>query len=132
MIRKPALFFVLASAVVLIVCLVIFKSQKTFSSIRSDISAPADSVSQSKSPELSTPIANDRVRWAANVRTQKAEPVAVPATPLTPQQLVAEILQISSAEGPITPEKAEKFRRNLEELIRQGATSVPAIRELLD
>jgi hypothetical protein len=49
----------------------------------------------------------------------------------TPQQLVAEILEISSVEGPITPEKAEKFKRNLEELIKQGAASVPAIRELL-
>jgi len=50
----------------------------------------------------------------------------------TPQQLVAEILEISSAEGPITADKAEKFKHNLEELIKQGATSVPAIRELLD
>jgi len=61
------------------------------------------------------------------------QPSAVPSTTArTPQELIAEILEISSAEGPITADKAEKFKRNLEELIKQGAASVPAIRELLD
>jgi len=59
-------------------------------------------------------------------------PTAAPSIARTPQQLVAEILEISSTEGPITAEKAEKFKRNLEELIKQGAGSVPAIRELLE
>ena len=60
------------------------------------------------------------------------EPAAAnPAVARTPQQLVAELLEISSAEGPITPDKAEKFKRSLEELIKQGPSSVPAIRELL-
>lgn len=60
------------------------------------------------------------------------QPAAAPSIALTPQQLIAEILEISSTEGPITADKAEKFKRNLEELIKQGAGSVPAIRELLD
>jgi hypothetical protein len=60
------------------------------------------------------------------------EPAAAAASARTPQRLVAEILEISSTEGPITADKAEKFKRILEELIKQGATSVPAIRELLD
>src|SRR5215475_6946663 len=62
------------------------------------------------------------------LQSAKSEPAP---TPLTAQQLVAEILEISSTEGPITAEKAERFKRNLEELIKLGAASVPAIRELL-
>jgi hypothetical protein len=58
---------------------------------------------------------------------------AAPATiARTPQQLVAEMLEISAVDGPITAEKAEKFKRNLEELIKQGSAAVPAIRELLE
>jgi hypothetical protein len=57
---------------------------------------------------------------------------AAPQTARTSQQLIAEILDISSTEGPITPDKAERFKRNLEELIRQGSAAVPAIRELLE
>lgn len=39
---------------------------------------------------------------------------------------------MSSADGPITKEQAERFNQCLAELIRQGAASVPAIREFLE
>lgn len=60
------------------------------------------------------------------------QPAATPSIARTPQQLVAELLEISAIDGPITADKAEKFKHNLEELIKQGAASVPAIRELLE
>src|SRR5262249_19591208 len=130
--RKPALFFVLAFAALLIVCLVFFKFQIRSSSTQPENSAPSDSGSHSKSPEPPPQVARDRTFAAAIIQTQTTEPAPIPATPRTPQQLIAEILEISSTEVPITPEKAEKFRRNLEELIKQGSASVPAIRELLE
>ena len=67
-----------------------------------------------------------------SVQAAKNQPILVSQTGRTPPQLVAEILEISSAEGPITSEKAERFRHSLDELIKQGAISVPATRELLN
>jgi hypothetical protein len=58
------------------------------------------------------------------------QPTAVPV-PRTPQDLVKELADICSSPGPITKEQAEKFKQNLEELVRRGAASVPAIREML-
>jgi len=45
---------------------------------------------------------------------------------------VAEVAELGGTGGPITKEQAEKFKQNLAELVRQGAASVPAIREFLD
>jgi hypothetical protein len=91
-------------------------------------------VSEKQTAQSAQPAILDHslVRPGPSVPIAKTEPVAPPATPRTPQQLVAEILEISSTAGPISADKAEKFKRNLEELIKQGAASVPAIRELLD
>jgi len=44
---------------------------------------------------------------------------------------MAELVELSESRGPITKEQAERFKQNLDELIRQGSTSVPAIREFL-
>jgi hypothetical protein len=61
---------------------------------------------------------------------QPPQPTAI-AAPRTPQDLVKELADICSSPGPITKEQAEKFKQNLEELVRRGAASVPAIREML-
>jgi hypothetical protein len=120
-------------ASVLVLSLVVFSSSK--SSVHT--SAPSESLSVAS--DIPTPpevpdaeAAREKFpRPIASAHSATNEPVA-PATARTPQQLVAELLEISAADAPITPEKAEKFRRNLEELIKEGAASVPAIRELLD
>jgi len=46
--------------------------------------------------------------------------------------LLAELAEISNGQNPISREQAEKFKKNLEELVRRGAASIPAIREFLD
>jgi hypothetical protein len=61
----------------------------------------------------------------------KPAPAAAIPTPRTAQDLLAELADICSSPGPITKEQAEKFKQNLEELVRHGSASVPAIREML-
>lgn len=60
------------------------------------------------------------------------ELVAVQSGPPSARQLMDELTALSGTHGPITKEQAEKFKQNLAELVRQGAGSVPAIREFLD
>jgi len=50
----------------------------------------------------------------------------------SPEQLVAELAELSSAQGPITKEQAERFKQILAELVRHGGTAVPAIQAYLD
>jgi hypothetical protein len=133
MAHKRIIIASLALASVLVLSLVAFRSSK------SSAHTPVPSESGSVASDIPTPpelpdaeSAREKFRRPIpSAHSATNEPVA-PATPRTPQQLVAELLEISAADAPITPEKAEKFKRNLEELIRQGAASVPAIRELLD
>src|ERR1051325_455355 len=102
-------------------------------------STPADSqssvITETKA-SLAAPIhiatRDSSIQPTALIRAATSDSAVTPPNARTPQQLVAEILEISSAEGPITAEKAAQFKRNLEELIKRGAVSVPAIRELLD
>jgi hypothetical protein len=102
-------------------------------------STPADSqssvITETKA-SLAAPIhiatRDSSIQPTALIRAATSDSAVTPPNARTPQQLVAEILEISSAEGPITAEKATQFKRNLEELIKRGAVSVPAIRELLD
>src|SRR5437667_4903905 len=55
--------------------------------------------------------------------------VALPEpTPLS-RQLVG---SLSQANGPLTPERVAEWKTNLLQLVQQGATGVPAIREFLD
>lgn len=51
--------------------------------------------------------------------------------PLSSNPLVAELIELSSTKGTITPAQAERFKQILAELVRQGVASVPAIQELL-
>jgi hypothetical protein len=44
---------------------------------------------------------------------------------------VTELAGLSQVMGPITPEQAARFKQDLEELVRSGAASIPAIQELL-
>lgn len=69
---------------------------------------------------------------AGPVSSQAAvAPAPAPLSPelLTCQQLVDELAKIGN--GPITAEQAARFKADLKELIRRGATSVPAIQGLL-
>jgi len=130
--RRPALFFVLAVAGLLTICFIAFRSAKQPAQNHTEAAAPAPATFESRtSPPHSTIPRHDFPQATPVLQTSKAES-AVPTTPRTPQQLVAEILEISSTEDPITADKAEKYKRDLEELIKLGAASVPAIRELLD
>jgi hypothetical protein len=60
-----------------------------------------------------------------------ASPVISPV-PRTANQIMAELGELSGAPGPITAERAEKIKQALAELLNQGATAVPAIREFLE
>lgn len=60
-----------------------------------------------------------------------AEPAAVQNGPHSPAELVAELEELTRQGGPISPEQADRFRAILAELVRQGAASVPAIRQFL-
>jgi len=87
-------------------------------------------------PELKTDAAHNAGIAAENnsARTSpKALPIAQAATqtPRSARQVMAELVELSESRGPITKEQAERFKQNLDELIRQGSTSVPAIREFL-
>jgi hypothetical protein len=130
--RRPVLVFALAVAGLLTICFVAFNPLKTPVPTHTEPSAPIASENQTTQSAQPAIVDHALVRPVSSIPVAKTEPIALPATARTPQQLVAEILEISSTEGPITADKAEKFKRNLEELIKQGAASVPAIRELLD
>jgi hypothetical protein len=132
--QKRIIIAAVALASVLIVSFVAVKSSK------SSPPTPAQAESASVASDNTPPDVPDAETAREHIRrpTPSTEPLtnqpgaASATTARTPQQLVAELLEISSAEGPITPEKAERFKRNLEELIKQGSASVPAIRELLE
>jgi len=119
----------------LIVCLVAFKASRSPAPTRAESSdTQALAVSEVKTPALpvAAPARDNFTQPTPSLEAAKTLLAATPTTPRTPQQLVAEILEITSTDGPITAEKAEKFKHNLEELVKQGAASVPAIRELLE
>lgn len=67
-------------------------------------------------------------------------PIAVPPAQtapvqpklLPPDQIIADLMKLSDTKGHITKEQAEQFKKNLEQLILQGAASVPSIQEFLD
>jgi hypothetical protein len=119
----------------LIVCVVAFKASRSAAPTGAELPDTQPlAVSEVKAPAVSVvaPARENFGQPTPSVEPAKTEPAAPPTTPRSPQQLVAEILEISSTDGSITDAQAEKFKRNLEELIKQGAASVPAIRELLE
>ena len=52
------------------------------------------------------------------------------APPADPKDLVSTLAALTGKE-PITPEQAQKWKESLQQLIRQGASSVPAIQQFL-
>src|ERR1043166_8324660 len=64
---------------------------------------------------------------------------ATPADPATPRpepspftrQLVGSLTQLDLSQGPLTQEKADLWKRDMQQLTSQGAGAVPAIREFL-
>jgi hypothetical protein len=65
---------------------------------------------------------------------------ATPADPATPRpepspftrQLVGSLTQLDLSQGPLTQEKADLWKRDMQQLTSQGAGAVPAIREFLE
>jgi hypothetical protein len=133
--RKGIVLGTIAFAGLIIVSLVAFKTSRSAVLTRtesSDLQAVAVSEMKTPASPVGATARDNFARTTPALEAAKTEPSVGLSTSRSPQQLIAEILEISATDGPITPEKAEKFRRDLEELIKQGATSVPAIRELLD
>jgi hypothetical protein len=63
-----------------------------------------------------------------------AQPSAISlpeATPAT-RQMVEGLVKLDTTNGVLSPEQASTWRTNLSQLISQGATALPAIREFLD
>jgi uncharacterized protein YoaH (UPF0181 family) len=52
------------------------------------------------------------------------------AAPADPKDLVSDLAALDGKQ-PITPEQAQKWKESLQQLIRQGAASVPAIQQFL-
>jgi hypothetical protein len=67
-------------------------------------------------------------------RAAPTAPAPVTRPEPTPQtrQLVASLAQLDVSRGAISPEQAEGWKQSLQELSRQGAAAVPAIREFLE
>src|SRR5437868_4144135 len=55
-----------------------------------------------------------------------------PTNSLTPKQVVADVVFVTSLTNEISEADAKKFHDGLTDLIRQGAASVPAIQDYLD
>jgi hypothetical protein len=74
----------------------------------------------------------EKIVGPARVATPLPEPAATQPGLPSAKDLVADLAALNGANGPITREQAEKFKRAHAALIAQGRTSVPAIQELLD
>jgi hypothetical protein len=58
--------------------------------------------------------------------------VSGPAPTAEMRQLVARVVKLDLSSGAITPEQAQQWKQALHELLQQGGSAVPAIREFLD
>jgi len=70
----------------------------------------------------------------APVAQSQSQPAAISlpeATPAT-RQMVEGLVKLDTTNGILSPEQASTWRTNLAQLISQGATVLPAIREFLD
>lgn len=78
--------------------------------------------------------ANSSVSAKSPVVSRPAQPAQLPLqaepSPLT-RQLVSRLCPLDPAAGPITAERAAEWKQNLQQLVQQGASAVPAIREFL-
>jgi hypothetical protein len=59
-------------------------------------------------------------------------PVALPESTPATRQMVEGLVKLDTTNGVLSPEQASTWRTNLAQLISQGATALPAIREFLD
>jgi len=106
------------------------------SSIRNEVTRANNPQNLAAATELkgTTPADSTRARNGSLSTSPRGLLIAQPASPQPPRsarQIMAQLMELSESRGPITKEQAEQFKGNLEELVRQGAASVPAIREFL-
>jgi len=126
-VRKGVVFGTIASAAMLMGIALIFKSPK-------GSPEPATAAPTASLPEFKT-----RPSFKPAIARHDFAPVSTPVTPFEtgtiiqrePRQIVAELTGLSGTRDPVTREQAEAFKQNLDELVRQGVSSVPAIREFL-
>jgi len=114
------------------------ESQEGRSSIASapEVSTPDTMVAPVSKPSAAPHTLALPVFVASPVPPVQPPPSAAAAnvsSPADAKQLLIELQQLGpEAPGvPITPEQADKFKQNIAELVRQGGSSVPAIREFL-
>lgn len=123
--RKPFLFGLLLFGVVIVSALFALKPRKA---------SPAPALPQVIEPTVvlrTSSVPNLTLTRPATTPTSPAPAVVTAPASHTPQDLMAELTALSSLTGPLTKEQAEKFKQDLEELVKQGPASVPAIREFL-
>jgi hypothetical protein len=134
--RKDISVATITLAALLIIVIVASRTSRNSRPARIEMSevnksAVVEGKASSASPAM-TAAGDKAARAVASLQRTDTEALPIPTESRSPKELVAELLEISSMEGPITAEKAEKFKHDIEELIKQGVASVPAIRELLD
>lgn len=118
------------TSLVLIVALVAFKLHRTPSAPAVDNPVLADTMVEQTdiAPPLSQPLL---VKPEAVTRDvpEVTQPAVSDAAPRSASELIARLTEIAS-HNPITAEEAAQFKQMLAELILQGDSGVPAIREL--
>jgi hypothetical protein len=132
--RRPVILPAVVVAVVVIGAAIAFKS------LRSPAPPPAPSpegAPQALQPPahvVPRPIASTSEPVSAAPATPPAASVqgSAPSTeiPADPKQLLSSLAMLDGKE-PITPDQAQRWKQSLQQLIHQGAASVPAIQQLL-
>jgi len=103
---------------------------------------PSDSPGASASPEAhpaSRPLAPDESGTAPAEPAPAPSPTRIARTALIPapdappadSKKLLSVLTAVDGKQPITPEQAAQWRESLQQLIHQGATSIPAIQQIL-
>src|SRR5439155_6206586 len=134
-IRKGVLFVSILSIAVLISALFAVKSLVRHG--RAPQPPPQKPAQVATVPELNSDSLSHKVTAtqknlaSASSKGLPVAPVATPPAARSVRQVMGELVELSESRGPITREQAEQFKQNLEELVRQGAPSVQAIREFL-
>jgi hypothetical protein len=116
MANKRIIIATLTFGSVLLLSLVALRSRKSLpltAQSNPELLATYDLKSASVVPDAE-PSRGNFSRPTTSIHSATNESATTLAASRTPQLLLAEILEISSTEGPITAEKAERFKRNLE------------------
>jgi hypothetical protein len=74
------------------------------------------------------PTATKTMARSAPAQTQTTRPEPTPYT----RQLVTSLTQLDLSRGPFSAEQADQWKQGFQQLIQQGSTAVPAIREFLE